>query len=528
MTPQLERFPIECLIGEGGMGSVYLAYDNKLERKIALKSLNLHLALNPLIRERFITEAKTVAKLQHPNIVTIYDYLDPSDSDGFYLVMEYVKGVPLDEKLQEKHVTEEEAIHLFLQVLEAFSYAHKQGIIHRDIKPSNIMIAETGEAKILDFGIAKILIEQPEDAKLTKTGTRMGTLLYMSPEQVRGKTVDLRTDIYSLGVTFYQMLTGAFPYDINATSEFDISLKIVSEPLVDLKNKTLTISDYLRPILTKATAKDPAERFQSCDEFRHSLLEAAGITSDNPIEFILTKTTALKTAILNPFSRNKKHPILDNKKESFWQKNRVIILVFTLAILLISTIAIYNPFSTNSPTLNSNIFVWKMIDSVNTQNKISTDSIITIVEQTQLQIKQDSIDKSKNKNIASNNKNNQQNKIKEKEKITVINPETTKKYIWEPPKLNLKDLTLTVTTEKPTFGSKFTSEVFITNTSEHRVRDIIIQGVYYDKKGDKVWQKDEVFTDMLKAHEMKKFTIIHSPPSGAKEVKFNVIRGTIQ
>ena len=261
---EILNYRIISLIGEGGMGSVYLAEHQTLGRKAAIKVLLPELARNQMIRDRFINEARTLSLLNHQNIVTLYDF---SDVDGnLLLVMEYTEGTPLDTVIEKitGAIPEQRCLNIFRQVLEGFSYAHRKGIVHRDIKPANIILQGDDTPKILDFGIAKIV---EGDVKLTKTGTRMGSVVYMSPEQVMGRDVDQRSDIYSLGVTLFEMLTGRLPYDTMTESEFDIQTKIVREPLPAIRNVNPNISENLEGIIAKATEKDVNYRFQNCDEF---------------------------------------------------------------------------------------------------------------------------------------------------------------------------------------------------------------------------------------------------------------------
>ena len=262
------NYELKSLLGEGGMGNVYLAEHTQLGRKVAIKSLHQQLVKNEGLRTRFKNEASTMAHLQHPKIVALYDYVE--EADGLYLIMEYVDGMPLDEYIRSKSgpIPSEKAIPMMSQILDAFSYAHSKGIVHRDIKPSNILITESGDIKILDFGIAKMLSDAGN--KLTKTGTQMGTVFYMSPEQVQGKEIDIRSDIYSLGVTLYQMLTGASPYD-GMTTEFEVYSKIVAEPLPAASNVYPGVPDFLDKVILKATSKNKDDRFQTCMDFSNTL-----------------------------------------------------------------------------------------------------------------------------------------------------------------------------------------------------------------------------------------------------------------
>jgi len=264
------NYEIKSLIGEGGMGNVYLAEHTQVKRRVAIKVLLPQFLKNEDIKTRFKNEASTLAHLQHPGIVALFDYLE--DETGMYLIMEYVEGMELDQYIQTVTgpMPEQTALPIMTQILRAFSYAHAKGIVHRDIKPANILIAKDGTVKILDFGIARILGEG--NSNLTKTGTQMGTVFYMSPEQVQGKKVDIRSDIYSLGVTFYQMLTGLNPYK-GLTTEYEVYNKIVKEELPPASLIYPGVPQYLESIVKRSLEKEPAERFQTCDDFLNAIEE---------------------------------------------------------------------------------------------------------------------------------------------------------------------------------------------------------------------------------------------------------------
>ncbi len=319
------NYKIEKLIGEGGMGNVYLGVHAHIGRKVAIKALNPILAKNPEIRERFKNEASTLSQLHHPNIVTLFDYVETEQ--GIFLVMEYVEGKQLDTYIETVTgpIPEEKAIPLFAQILDGVSYAHNRNVIHRDIKPSNIIITTEGKAKILDFGIAKIISES--DHKLTKTGTKLGTVLFMSPEQVKGIEVDKRTDVYSLGITLFQTITGKNPFDEQQT-EYEVYKKIVEEPLPEAKQFYVGVSNRMEQVLKKATAKDKEERFADCDEFKLALLN---------IDFghsTVSKTKAVKAATAKPIATK---PVKTNKPRKrkgwmvFW--SIFFAVLFTSALL---------------------------------------------------------------------------------------------------------------------------------------------------------------------------------------------------
>jgi len=262
----ISNYKIISVLGEGGMGTVYLAEHTVFSRKVAVKVLLSQYIKNSNLRERFKNESILLSKLKHPYIVGVYDFYE--DENGLYIFMEYIEGTPLDEYIEKKSgpISSERAIPIMKKVLDAFSYAHSQGIIHRDIKPSNIMIDDNDDIKVLDFGIAKIL---DDDKSLTKTG-QMGTVFYMSPEQVKGDKVTEKSDIYSLGVTFYQILTGLNPYG-GLTTEFEIFNKITQESLPNPQSVYPGIPYFLCSVLEKSLQKEPVDRFSTCQEFINAI-----------------------------------------------------------------------------------------------------------------------------------------------------------------------------------------------------------------------------------------------------------------
>lgn len=310
------NYHIDSLIGEGGVGTVYQATHTQLGRKVAIKALNPLLVNNEQVKQRFRQEATTLSNLQHLNIITLYDYLE--NDKGLFLIMEYAKGDALDNFIKRRAIPEEQTRYYFSRILDGMEYAHKQGVIHRDIKPSNIIITKDAGAKILDFGIAKILKEG--NNTLTKPGAQLGTVLYMSPEQVQGKPVDHRTDVYSLGVTLFEMLTGKAPYDATVLTEFDVFNKIINDPLPPVKEWNSAVSDKMQALIDKATAKDPADRFQSCAAFKEALLkqetasqvagETAGTQQKRPTQVkakdAVPRAHATKSTVTTQREKNKK------------------------------------------------------------------------------------------------------------------------------------------------------------------------------------------------------------------------------
>lgn len=277
-TPNIAHYRVHKILGKGGMGTVYLASHAQIGLKVAIKELKPEFTRDRGIRYRFKNEASLMANLSHPNIVALHDYIETPE--GVYLIMEYVDGITLDYYIHQISgpIPEAKAIDIFGQILKAVQYAHDRNIIHRDIKPANIMITQQGGIKMLDFGIAKHI--NPQQQGLTQTGVRLGTIFYMSPEQIRAQNTDARSDIYSLGMTLYEMLTATNPYMSDA-SEFDISQKIVHEPLPPARTFYPGISAYMQRILDKATAKSPQDRFQSAREFEQAILGNQEISLNN-------------------------------------------------------------------------------------------------------------------------------------------------------------------------------------------------------------------------------------------------------
>ncbi|MFM1835685.1 MAG: hypothetical protein RJA04_372 [Bacteroidota bacterium] len=262
---EILNYRIEKVIGEGGMGTVYLASHTKIPNRVsAIKVLKSNFLQNENLKNRFRREMEIMAGMTHENIVKLEQF--DEDDLGMYLIMEYFKGVEIDDYLKNKIgvFPEEKAVPLMIQILKAFSFAHKKGIVHRDIKPGNILInQEADQVKVLDFGIAKM---KDDISMQTKSGAQIGTVFYMSPEQVHGKELDARSDIYALGVTFYQMLTGINPYhDLN--TEYEIYNKITKEDLPDPREIYPGVTERMVNILRKSLAKAPEDRFQTCDDF---------------------------------------------------------------------------------------------------------------------------------------------------------------------------------------------------------------------------------------------------------------------
>ena len=251
-------------LGQGGMATVYLAEHKVMQKPVAVKILDKKFTFDEHIRKRFLAEARTLFTLSHPNIIKVTDLIDDGDTVAF--VMEHVDGETLKEYLDRKvKLTDEEIKNIFSQMLDAVGYVHEQGLVHRDIKPSNFMIDKKGKVKLLDFGIAKNTDASSAEYTQTGTGMQMGTPMYMSPEQItETKSVTAQSDIYSLGVVLWQLVTGERPYNTATLSNFQLQLKIVNEPLA------LTGSVF-DTVIKKATEKEVANRYASAAAFLSAL-----------------------------------------------------------------------------------------------------------------------------------------------------------------------------------------------------------------------------------------------------------------
>ncbi|MFN8532124.1 MAG: serine/threonine-protein kinase [Dehalococcoidia bacterium] len=276
----LGEFRIDAKIGEGGMAAVYRATQPSLHRTVAIKVLDTSLLADPTFVARFQREADTVAKLMHPNIVPVYAFGEAGVT--LYLAMGFVPGGSLAERMA-RPLDLQTVGRIVRQVAEALDYAHKQGVVHRDIKPANILLGEGDWALLSDFGIARMLEGR---MRLTQPGVGLGTPEYMSPEQGLSDDIDGRSDIYSLGIVLYELITGEVPFD--ADTPFGILYKQVHEPLPLPSKIKPEISSALENVIIRATAKRPEDRYQTAEQFK-TALEAAIPAEAAPASPVVSK-----------------------------------------------------------------------------------------------------------------------------------------------------------------------------------------------------------------------------------------------
>ncbi|UCG59467.1 MAG: serine/threonine-protein kinase [Phycisphaerales bacterium] len=269
---QIGQFRVERQLGRGGAGIVYLAQDTKLDRKVAIKSLPPELMRNANMRSRLKREAKLLASLDHPNIATIHDIVEQAESGG-YLILEYIDGHTLAERISRRPLDPKEALSIALQIAEAVAAAHDSGVIHRDLKPGNIKITPEGKVKVLDFGLAKAIGGEPTDQQstITEPGRVIGTPAYMSPEQARGQATDKRCDIWSFGCVLYEMLTGKVPFEGETASD---TLAGILEREPDWRALPPATSVNIQVLLRRCLEKDPRRRLRDIGDAGIEISEA--------------------------------------------------------------------------------------------------------------------------------------------------------------------------------------------------------------------------------------------------------------
>jgi len=264
------RYRLDSRLGFGGMSTVHLALDLRLERQVAVKLLAEHLADDPAFVSRFQREAQAAARLVHPNIVQVFDSGQDERTGQYFIVMEYIEGSSCAEILRDEGWVEvEEALSIIEQACEGLHYAHRHGVVHRDVKPGNLLRSREGEVKLADFGIAKAT----EQSSITQVGSVLGTAAYLAPEQARGEEAGPSADLYALGVVAYQLISGRLPYE--ATSLTELALKQQQEEPPRLDTLVAAVNPQLADAVAMALALDTRERFKTALEMGHALSNAA-------------------------------------------------------------------------------------------------------------------------------------------------------------------------------------------------------------------------------------------------------------
>ncbi|MEO6732574.1 MAG: protein kinase [Ferruginibacter sp.] len=264
---RIHCYEINAHLGQGGMGNVYQATDTMLGREVALKMLHPQLTIESQFLERFKKEARVLARLLHPNIAVIYNFIE--QGNNHFMVMEYVEGVSLDELLKKyRTIPAEFVVPVFIQALEGLHHAHKKNIFHRDIKPSNLMITPDGTLKLMDFGIAKVAGEQ----KMTQVNRIVGTIEFMAPELIEGKDASVASDIYSMGTTLYELISGKLPFE--SDTDFNLMQAILKKRVISPEKLNASIPKKLNDIVLKAMDKNPANRYADARAFQQALMAA--------------------------------------------------------------------------------------------------------------------------------------------------------------------------------------------------------------------------------------------------------------
>ena len=309
-----DRYQIIKTIGEGGMANVYLAYDTILDRNVAVKVLRGDLATDEKFVRRFQREALSASSLSHPNIVEVYDVGE--DNGSYYIVMEYIEGKHLKQLLKKRGaLTLTEVVDIMLQVTDGMSAAHDSYIIHRDIKPQNIMILENGLIKITDFGIAMAL----NSTQLTQTNSVMGSVHYLPPEQASGKGATIQSDVYSMGILMYELLTGELPF--RGDNAVEIALKHIKEPFPSVREKVQNIPQSIENIIMKATAKNVKNRYTDAKEMHDDLKTALSDSRAGEPRYVFeypedeAETSKKKREMERELSKNTEEKVEPVKKE---------------------------------------------------------------------------------------------------------------------------------------------------------------------------------------------------------------------
>jgi serine/threonine-protein kinase len=319
------RYRLEAKLGSGGMSTVYLARDETLDRPVAVKVMHREMSEQADQLERFRQEARAVAKLTHPNVVSV---IDAGEDGGYpYIVFEYVEGETLKQRIARVGALDtQEALAYAIEIARGLTVAHARNMVHRDIKPQNILIDSEGRAKLTDFGISR----QLEQDGMTATGRVLGTTDYVAPEQAMGQAVDQRSDVYSLGVVLYEMLIGQVPF--HADSQVGVAMKHVNEELPDVQRRRPEVSAAVALVVERATAKDPAERYQKVGEMIDDLSTALEVEAARA-----GSTTGEATSVLDALPPPQRR--LSGRARWSWAAIAALLLIAGGALLAVQLIS---------------------------------------------------------------------------------------------------------------------------------------------------------------------------------------------
>src|SRR5437588_1743626 len=381
---QISNYKIVALLGQGGMGEVYLAHDLKLDRKVAIKFLPECFAADERARKRLVREAQAAAKLEHPNICGIHEVVE--ENGRSFIVMQYIEGETLDIRIKRRPLELSESLSIATEIADALDEAHAHGIIHRDIKPSNIMITPRGKVKVLDFGLAKMIRDHAAiDAEaetamlLTNTGVVMGTAPYMSPEQLRAERLDGRSDIFSYGTVLYEIISGQAPFKAKSLAELTSAILMRDPP--PLRADSGVMPAGLEPFIRKCLQKEPAQRYQTMVEL---LADLGRVSRDWERGNVVPSINEAPTVAIDASA---------SKRRGNWQ--RLIKSRLTLALIIVGMFALalvgYVRFFRNPAIGNKSIvkdqnspaydyYLRGKLDA-NSQNRESNESAIRLLEQ---------------------------------------------------------------------------------------------------------------------------------------------------
>lgn len=333
------RYHIVKRLGVGGMADVYLAHDAFLNREVAIKTLRASMAMDPVSLLRFQREANASSQLNHPNIVEIYD-VGEEDSDH-YIVMEYIKGKTLKELIGQRGAMEKhEAISIMDQLVSAVKEAHDKNIIHRDIKPQNILVKDDGTVKITDFGIATV----SDQLQLTQADTVMGSVHYLAPELARGESASFQSDIYALGITFYELLTGQVPH--HGDQAVQVAMKHLKDDIPSVREFNPSLPQSIENIIIKSTAKNKRLRYLNAQAFLDDLRSALSEKNRHVAKLVLSEEKSNDDTIMMD-----RVDVISNKKPKFFQTVFGMTILVVSSLLTIMLLAMSGMFESISPTV---------------------------------------------------------------------------------------------------------------------------------------------------------------------------------